>query len=589
MLWRLAFFGALTVSVGLAGAAAEQSSATRTDSSGTGMVTGRVIDGATRQAIPYADVAIRSYRAPVVRVRTDTMGRFMIRSAASEANRLWASKPGYLDAGFGEETPPHEGTPIPLNIAVEPGGWTRDADIVLWPLASLSGTVRDESGRPVAGVLVRAQVVSTVLGQRVLADGSRAKTDDRGVYRLYGLRAGTYGIVALPRDLAAPSADGERRTYAPAYHASARSFSDGVPITLEYGDAREGVDITLPTTVPRTVRGRVLGPLQHFTGLVARLAPAGDQGVGRGGLARVSAISGDGTFEFRTVADGEYVLEVAAAWSSVRFPIIIGFSRQVRDPDGVVGVPRPFGCENDDLFTCFSQVPADAAYWGRTAVTVASDVEGLEIPLNRALSITGRIVLEPGTIGGLSPAPRAEPFGNAAEVNQSTGEFAINGLRPGRYVLGTYTRQGRAIRSIMWRGQDHAGLPIEVGPDDVTGVVITYTGQTAGLRGSVTRPTGAAETAAGVIYFPADPARWMSADGMGSVVVDDGGAYDLSEAGSVPLRAGDYYVLAVPASQRNRWREPGFFERAARVGTRVSLAWGETATQNLRLTDLSTR
>ena len=51
----------------------------------------------------------------------------------------------------------------------------------------------------------------------------------------------------------------------------------------------------------------------------------------------------------------------------------------------------------------------------------------------------------------------------------------------------------------------------------------------------------------------------------------------------MPMPAGEYYVVAVPAARRDAWRDPQFLEKLASVATRVTVGWGETKTQDLVL------
>ena len=52
-------------------------------------------------------------------------------------------------------------------------------------------------------------------------------------------------------------------------------------------------------------------------------------------------------------------------------------------------------------------------------------------------------------------------------------------------------------------------------------------------------------------------------------------------SGSLP--AGDYHVVVVPIARRNDWRSVPFFEAVAGSATRVSIDWGQTRDQALRV------
>jgi hypothetical protein len=52
------------------------------------------------------------------------------------------------------------------------------------------------------------------------------------------------------------------------------------------------------------------------------------------------------------------------------------------------------------------------------------------------------------------------------------------------------------------------------------------------------------------------------------------------------LPAGNYYIVAVPAARIHAWREPDFFKQAQSMATRVSIAWGERKTADLKVANV---
>jgi hypothetical protein len=46
---------------------------------------------------------------------------------------------------------------------------------------------------------------------------------------------------------------------------------------------------------------------------------------------------------------------------------------------------------------------------------------------------------------------------------------------------------------------------------------------------------------------------------------------------------GDYYVIGVDASLANAWQDPKFLDAAVPLATRVSLQWGESKAQDVKL------
>jgi len=47
--------------------------------------------------------------------------------------------------------------------------------------------------------------------------------------------------------------------------------------------------------------------------------------------------------------------------------------------------------------------------------------------------------------------------------------------------------------------------------------------------------------------------------------------------------AGDYLAVAQPGTNTRAWQIPGFFKRVESAATRVTIGWGETRTQDLRV------
>ena len=49
------------------------------------------------------------------------------------------------------------------------------------------------------------------------------------------------------------------------------------------------------------------------------------------------------------------------------------------------------------------------------------------------------------------------------------------------------------------------------------------------------------------------------------------------------LPAGDYFLAAIDRSRLSNWRDPDYLVTLERQATRVSLAWGQTSSQNLTM------
>lgn len=158
-------------------------------------------------------------------VRSDDEGRFEITTAAGQEIVLLA----FTSGGLAEK-----------NIAVPEGESGEEVVLRLQPAGSLSGTVRNASGEPVAGATVRFQMVgpaSRSTYARVLRVSHReAKTEGDGTYTISSVYPGELGggVVAFEDEEYAATAE-VTIALAPGEHKS------GVDFTVEVGDVIEGV------------------------------------------------------------------------------------------------------------------------------------------------------------------------------------------------------------------------------------------------------------------------------------------------------------------------------------------------------------
>ena len=174
----------------LSSAVAAQSKADEnsTDATRTGKISGRVVNDAGQ---PLADalVSIRTYGfgAASHTTTTDSDGSFQMTGLDSVAYLISASFPGYV--------------PAPRDPDVNPIGYYRVGDSVSLEMIKggvITGAVTRSPGDPVVAVPVRAYMIRDGKGQpaRYGTPFREKTTDDRGVYRIYGLAPGTYLVAA---------------------------------------------------------------------------------------------------------------------------------------------------------------------------------------------------------------------------------------------------------------------------------------------------------------------------------------------------------------------------------------------------------
>src|SRR5262245_12904953 len=348
------------------------------------------------------------------RATTDENGRF--RFAGVAAGRYWISAlaPGHTSPDY-----PDDGKMIDISE----GEKLDNFDLELKRAGVISGRITDSQGRPVIEEIIslskrdrnnQPQNFSTYS-----ANFDLYRTDDRGVYRIYGLPEGRYLVsVGYAQTPAANRITGRRAFYPRVFYPNAASESGAKVIEVSEGSEHTGIDITVSEpTETRDVSGRVV---DADTG-----QPVADVEVALEGISSEdrpmgvaygdsSVAESDGAFDMFGVSPGKYRL------------VLGGGRNRWTDSKGYVSDPV-----NIDISE--------------------GDATGIELKVRRgAASISGVVVIEgtddPSVLANLSqatvfaytyladvslPSPlRAGPFGVNAD-----GSFRVSGLQPGKVNL----------------------------------------------------------------------------------------------------------------------------------------------------------
>jgi Carboxypeptidase regulatory-like domain len=613
-----------------------------------GAISGVVIDGSSGAPLPEAVVFIAATPArplgPQTRLLTDERGRFaFIKLPGDVTYSIAVSKLGYLDGGYGRDAAPSD----PLRqIPLKTDEWIQNLKVTIWKPGGISGVVRDESGEPVVGVPVRALQRIRIQGRDDYMAGPATRTDDRGMYRIANLSPGRYLVQAPSVQAAVPTSaplvdpnrpirpfgaevldvmdvddtqrlvvgryaipppprDGRHLAYPIAFHPSATAVAEATTIDLKFGDDRGRVDITLTPVSSVRVSGVVEGPPDALQTLTLRLLPAGLENLGFGAEVATALVASDGRFTFLNVPAGSYTIDAPVYVSELSSgPGQIGFQRVMPGPP-TSPVAGAMGSKID-LFPAatltrynfrFSNFP----YSGRAAVTVGdTDVTSVVVRMRMHATMTGRVVVEsepsrsdvvsPGRFSfQLDPAAGEIALTNGAGRSgrgggAATDEFTVNGIIPGQYWLRVQGAPDWIVKTVTWSGRDYTNTPLDTSSvDAVAGVVVTVTNGAAEIAGTVRDSDDLKADATMVIVFPADPALWKNTGlwpgRMKTASVSSRNAFRLTG-----LPAGDYLVAAVSRSFSSTWREPEFLVQASRTASRVTLAWADKSTLEVKAT-----
>jgi hypothetical protein len=206
------------------------------------------------------------------------------------------------------------------------------------------------------------------------------------------------------------------------------------------------------------------------------------------------------------------------------------------------------------------------------------NVDDLVLPLRRPATMSGQIVWAPGDKRTANPSrPVLEPADGrpslgipsiSGAILNNAATFTIEGLMAGEYFLRV---GGARVESITWDGQDYTDRPFDGRPGrDITGVVVTVTSASSSISGVVGDGNTTLTSAAAVIAFPIEREGWsnygFNPTRLTSVLTASDGRYRVDG-----LPVGEYYFIAVPASQERAWLDPSFLAGHAAHAARVRL------------------
>jgi hypothetical protein len=336
-----------------------------------GSVSGRVTVGEKPvRGVAVALLPRNSYNFPLPadtpRARTDEGGRYRMTGVAAGGYRVVAFALHLVMDDTGENGWPGKIVTVDGNEEVE------NVNLTLRPGGVITGRVTDAGGKPVIEAhlsLEPALREDDRLRQFLNFNQSARMTDDRGVYRLFGLPAGRYRLSVSP-----PSRGMLQRTYYP----GTREAEQAEVIEVTEAGEVTGADIKLePPGTTFEVTGRVVaeggqpvGGLLIFPRLTRTRSNGREQHVGQ-----PAATGPGGEFRLTNLEPGRYTLAAqpdynnAADW--------FGASEEFELNGNVSGVEirvRPGGSISGTLALDGQQDPAALAAF--TRVRVSAWVQG---------------------------------------------------------------------------------------------------------------------------------------------------------------------------------------------------------------------
>jgi uncharacterized membrane protein YgcG len=552
---------------GNAGAQTSDTTATQSDESNSTnpnakSITGRVLT-TSGQPVTNATVLVSRLNAPSPPrpVPTDSNGSFRVAGLEPGVFSVTAYAASYVlpPADTDNSQPTYYRVGDSVTVTMAKG-------------SVINGIVTDTDNQPVVAVRVRAMMIRDASGQP--ANGSIAVerlTDDRGIYRLFGLPPGVYVVSAGGGGTGGGGGGGGfgggpgggrggggggggfAGPTTAVYDRDAPTFSPSstrdtaAEITVYPGDEVNNVDIKFRKEAGHAVSGTVKGPPAP-TGY-ARSSVTLTRVKNPNEVVSSSAARGV-AFEFRGVADGEY--EISAQTT-------------LGPNDAAVSMPRKI-------------------------IVNGANIAGLALTTNPLATISGRVALEKSSApecqkkreprfeellisaqrnARKDAQPQLRGFTTASGTPGKTGDFFLNKLGPGPYRFDTrifakywYLRAVTAppVRSTA-KNSPTSNQPIDVARNGlslqlgsrVSGLVIALAEGAASVRGRVAAADDKKAPAGLSLYLvPAEKDKSDDVLHFFTTTIADDGTFGLNN-----LPPGRYWAIArlpSPDDARIDWK-----------------------------------
>ncbi|HYM00433.1 MAG TPA: hypothetical protein VEZ90_15875 [Blastocatellia bacterium] len=445
-----------------------------------------------------ANVAARS--------ATDEGGLYSFADVA--AGHYWVVPLAPADVLPGGQMGYEEGKSVLLDNGEEASG----VDISLLPGGVITGRIVDSSNQPLIGQRIALE--------KLADDGSTSPywsirmfnivTDDRGIYRAYGLPSGRYKVSIGDQSVA-----GQARHYARTYSPGVTDPSLANVVEVQQGTESPNVDVTLGAgSRTYSASGRIIESdsglaVPYLSLLYGRTAVGGYSSTSSG-----QSADARGQFTLPGLAPGHYQVSVSP-----------------NDPTGYVAEPTGFDVADSDVTGVEIKVTRGATVSG--TVTIDGSADQTTAPSLSNVSLMAIVIPnanQPGMTGFRTVNPGAD------------GTFQVTGMSAGmlQLQLGNGQQSGLRISRVELNGAVPPNGQIEVGSgQQVTGVNVILSYGTGSIRGSVNL-TGVAVPEGAMLWVSG---RNLSADSKAQGVgaqLDSVGHFEIDS-----LADGDYEISVI--------------------------------------------
>jgi protocatechuate 3,4-dioxygenase beta subunit len=490
----------------------------------TASISGRVtIDG---KGVADITVAAMTHSSPldnrtVAKTTTDDDGEYQLTGLATGQFTIMPLAKAFVVGTSGAYQQPGQ------SITVAEGETITRIDFALVRGGVITGRITDTEGRPIIGERVNVLPTDTPDTGYAAAmfDALRNRTDDRGIYRVYGLSPGNYKV-SIGQTPSAGSV-GISGQYPKIFYPGVAEETKATILEINEGTEVKNIDIVARKSAPgSSVSGRVVDadsgqPVPNVHVVHASLTE-GTQELG-GMNFTGSQTDANGKFRLENVKPGHYA----------------AFILKIEESTNLYSDQTPFDVSD-------------------------GDVSGVEIKVHRGATINGVAVVENNfdpavasllqtvSLFAFSNTKGGTPSYSRGQIN-ATGRFSFSGLAPGKVQISMVgfpipPKGLTLVRTEVDGIEQREGIEVNAG-SQITGVRLVFAYGAGSIRGEIKAEEGTLPAGLSLQVFirsaTNDDRQFSGAvDARGHFVVENipPGTYEMSVMTSGPNRTTSSYV-----------------------------------------------
>lgn len=400
------------------------------------------------------------------KTRTDGDGRYQINNLPTGRYLLVSGSKAFVSSDANQTNSE------PKTLTLDAGESQTNVDFSLVRGGVITGQVTDSEGRPVIAHSIRLfRVTVEPNGQRRLqphrGEFGEGATDDRGVYRIFGLPAGNYVVGAGGENFFSDE------KYPPVFYPDAPNEKQAQLIEVNVGKEVTNINLRLGATrktyeaIGRVIEAETGNPVPNVnvSGNKVRANPGTgeDDNDGGGGYGQTDRA---GNFRLTGLSRGKYITLIYAGWDQA---------------SEFYAEPSDFEIVDSDI----SGVEIKAVRGG--VISGTSVIEGANDSATKSKLTQIWVYAQTETEGEGLPTLSNQPISHSRSALKPDGSFLLTGIAPGKVSFGVQTFGGKPLSLLrMERGGAEIKNPIELAKGEmINDVRLVFTAGSGVIRGQV--------------------------------------------------------------------------------------------------------